>query len=203
VDRSSEVLFGLIMALTFTSTFEAATAGQADVRTMLIGALGCNVAWGLVDAVMFVVTRSVEKNRSLSRLRLLQAAAPADAARIVEEDLPEGWSALLDPGDLDRLTQRLRALPHSAAPRLDADDLRGGLAVFVLVFASTLPVAIPFLIFRDLFVAARASDAVAIVMLFLIGMSLGRHAGRRPLLVGLTMVGIGVLLSAAAIRLGG
>lgn len=35
VDRSSEVLFGVIMALTFTTTFEVATAGHADVRTML------------------------------------------------------------------------------------------------------------------------------------------------------------------------
>ena len=40
-------------------------------------------------------------------------------------------------------------------------------------------------------------------MLFVIGTRLGRHAGRQPWLVGLTMVGIGVLLSAAAIRLGG
>jgi hypothetical protein len=56
LDRSSEVLFGLIMALTFTTTFEVATAGRADVRTMLVGALGCSLAWGIVDGVMFVVT---------------------------------------------------------------------------------------------------------------------------------------------------
>jgi hypothetical protein len=52
VDRSGEVLFGLIVALTFTTTFEVATAGAVDVRTMLIGALGCNLAWGLVDGVL-------------------------------------------------------------------------------------------------------------------------------------------------------
>src|SRR5690349_5344772 len=49
LDRSSEVLFGLVMALTFTTTLEIATAGAADVRTMLAGALGCNIAWGIVD----------------------------------------------------------------------------------------------------------------------------------------------------------
>jgi hypothetical protein len=40
-------------------------------------------------------------------------------------------------------------------------------------------------------------------VLFLIGARLGHHAGRWPLLVGLTMVAIGVLQSAIAFRLGG
>jgi hypothetical protein len=203
VDRSSEVLFGLIMALTFTTTFEVATAGRADVRTMLIGALGCNLAWGLVDGVMFVVTRSLEKHRLHSRVRAMQAAPPAEARRIFEEDLPEGWHLLLDPSDVERLAQRARALVLPAPSGVTREDLRGGLAVLLLVFLSTFPVALPFLLFHDLFRAARFSDAAGLVMLFVIGTRLGRHAGRRPLLVGLVMVGIGVVLSAIAIRLGG
>ena len=55
VDRASEVLFGLIMVLTFTVTLNAAEAGRPDVRAMLIGALGCNFAWGVIDAVMFLM----------------------------------------------------------------------------------------------------------------------------------------------------
>ena len=47
VARSSEVLFGLIMALTFTGTVSVATAGRDDVRTLVIGIIGCNIAWGL------------------------------------------------------------------------------------------------------------------------------------------------------------
>ncbi len=197
------MLFGLIMALTFTTTFEVATAGAADVRTMLIGALGCNLAWGIVDGVMFVVTRSVEKHRFYSRIRALQAAAPADAARILESELPEGWEHLLDSDDLARLGQRARTLAFPPPPGITGADLRGAVAVLLLVFLSTLPVALPYLLFRNLFFAARVSDAAGIVMLFVIGTSLGRHAGRRPLLVGLTMVAIGVVLSAIAIRLGG
>jgi VIT1/CCC1 family predicted Fe2+/Mn2+ transporter len=203
VDRSSEVLFGLIMALTFTTTFEVATAGRADVRAMLIGALGCNLAWGLVDGVMFVVTRSVEKHRFHSRIRAVQAAASTEGARILESELPEGWDQLLDAQDLERLAGRARGLSLPAAPRLTRDDVKGGLAVFLLVFASTFPVALPFLLFGDLFRAARISNAVGVVMLFVIGTRLGRHAGRKPVLVGLTMVVIGVLLSAVAIQLGG
>jgi hypothetical protein len=203
VDRSSEVLFGLIMALTFTSTFEVATAGAADVRTMLLGALGCNLAWGIVDGVVFVVTRSVEKHRLHAWTLALQQAEPDDARRVFEQELPPEWIGLLEPADRERMVQRARTLPASPAPRLTRDDLRGGLAVCLLVLLSTLPVAIPFLLFDRLHLAARVSDATALVMLFAIGASLGRHAGRQPLLVGLTMLVIGALLCAVAIRLGG
>jgi VIT1/CCC1 family predicted Fe2+/Mn2+ transporter len=203
VDRLSEVLFGLIMALTFTTTLEVASAGHADVRTMLIGALGCNIAWGLVDGVMFVITRSVEKHRFHSRIRAIQAAPPAEAPRILEQELGEGWELLLDSGDLERMTDRARALASPPVPRVTGADLRGGVAVFLLVFLSTLPVALPFLLVSDLSRAARVSDAAGLVMLYVIGARLGRHAGRPPLLVGLTMVAIGAVLSAIAIRLGG
>jgi VIT1/CCC1 family predicted Fe2+/Mn2+ transporter len=197
------VLFGLIMALTFTTTFEVATAGRADVRTMLIGALGCNLAWGLVDGVMFVVTRSIEKYRFRSQIGAIQAAAPTDARRILEQELPDGWEQLLTSQDVDQLTQRARSLVLPATAGVTWADVRAGIAVLFLVFLSTLPVALPFLLFDDLERAARVSDAVGLVMLFVIGTRLGRHAGRRPFLVGLTMVGIGVVLSAIAIRLGG
>ena len=197
------MLFGLIMALTFTTTFEVVTAGKADVRTMLIGALGCNLAWGLVDGVMFVVTRSVEKYRLDSRIRAMQAAPPAEARRILEEELPEGWSLLLDAEDRERMTQRARALTLPGHYGVTGAEVRAGLAVLLLVFFSTFPVALPFLLFDNLYRAARVSDAAGIVMLFVIGTRLGHHAGRRPLLVGLIMVGIGVALSAVAIRFGG
>src|SRR5512143_1008421 len=98
------------MALTFTTTFEVAVAGRADVRTMLVGALGCNLAWGIVDGVMFVVTRSVEKSRFHSRIRAVQSASANAAARILEEEISEDWGTLLESQDLERLAARARAL---------------------------------------------------------------------------------------------
>ena len=44
ISRVSEILFGLIMALTFTGTISAASAGREEVRTLLVGAIGCNIA---------------------------------------------------------------------------------------------------------------------------------------------------------------
>ena len=50
IERSSEVLFGLIMVLTFTGSLRITGADRDSVRTMLVAALGCNLAWGMIDA---------------------------------------------------------------------------------------------------------------------------------------------------------
>ena len=57
VDRISEMLFGLLMALTFTGAVSVAESGKAEIRTMFLAALGCNLAWGLVDAIMYLGSR--------------------------------------------------------------------------------------------------------------------------------------------------
>src|SRR6187402_1874867 len=63
IDRVSEVLFGLIMVLTFTGTLSVAEAGRTDVRAMLAGALGCNLAWGVIDAVLYLMGSLASKSR--------------------------------------------------------------------------------------------------------------------------------------------
>jgi VIT1/CCC1 family predicted Fe2+/Mn2+ transporter len=69
MDRISEVLFGVIMALTFTGALSVATASSAEVRTMLIGALGCNLAWGIIDAGIYVMAQLNERGRAILAAR--------------------------------------------------------------------------------------------------------------------------------------
>ena len=49
--------------LTFTGSLSVAEAGRDDVRTMLIGALGCNLAWGIIDGVLYLMGCLAEKGR--------------------------------------------------------------------------------------------------------------------------------------------
>ena len=44
VDRVSELLFGLFMALTFVGAVSVADPGQEQIRSMFAAALGCNLA---------------------------------------------------------------------------------------------------------------------------------------------------------------
>ena len=50
IERVSEVIFGVLMAMTFIGALNVAEAGRNEVRTAMVAALGCNIAWGLVAA---------------------------------------------------------------------------------------------------------------------------------------------------------
>ena len=204
-DRVSEVLFGLIMVLTFTGSLSVAEAGREEVRTMLIGALGCNVAWGIIDAVLYLMGCLAEKGRGLITFRAVRKASdPAKAQRIIAGALPPVVAAILEAPELDAMRVRLQALPEPPDHvRLRKDDWMGALGVFLLVFLSTFPVVIPFIFMKSLAPAMRVSNLIAIVMLFLLGCAFGRITARRPMLVGIVMVLLGVLLVGLTMALGG
>ncbi len=205
VERASEILFGLIMVLSFTGSLSAATAGREEIRTMLFGALGCNLAWGLVDAVMYLMNTLSERGRDLLTLRRVhQATAPEEASRLIAAALPPAIAAVLGPAELEAMRLQLQRRPESpASPRLVREDFSGALGVFLLVFLSTFPVVVPFLVMRNAMLALRISNGVAIIMLFMVGYSLGRHAGYAPWRVGLAMVVLGLVLVGITIALGG
>src|SRR6187431_1405379 len=74
-DRIGEVLFGLIMVLTFTGSLSVAEADHAEVRSMLIAALGCNTVWGIIDGVLYLMGCLAERSRCLMILRAVRGAA--------------------------------------------------------------------------------------------------------------------------------
>ncbi len=204
IDRVSEVLFGLIMVLTFTGSLSVAEAARDDVRAMLIGALGCNLAWGIIDAVLYLMGCLAEKGRGVTTLQALRKAAdPGEAQRLIAAALPPVVASILEPAELEAMYLKLQQLPEPPRARLGGDDWLGAIGVFLLVFLSTFPVVIPFVLMDNAVLALRASNAIAIALLFLTGFAYGRMTGHRPWAVGFSMVLLGVLLVALAIALGG
>jgi VIT1/CCC1 family predicted Fe2+/Mn2+ transporter len=205
IDRVSEILFGLIMVLTFTGSLSVAQAGREDVRTMLFGALGCNLAWGIIDGIFYLMGCLAEKGRALRTLRAVRKATdPETAQKVIAAALPQAVASVLQPPELEALYRRLKELPEPPnRARLRRDDWRGALGVFLLVFLSTFPVVIPFIFLKNIVPAMRLSNAVAIVMLFLTGYVYGRIIGHRPWVRGVFMVVLGFILVAITIALGG
>src|SRR6266480_3052688 len=202
IDRVSEVLFGLIMVLTFTGSLSVAEAGRESIRTMLIGALGCNLAWGIIDGVLYLMGCLAEKGRGLLTFRALRKATdPSAAQRLIADALPPVIASILQPAELDTMSRRLKDLPEQA--RLRRDDWLGAVGVFLLVFLCTFPVVIPFIFMSHAGPALRVSNAIAIVMLFLTGHAFGRMTGRHPWLVGISMVVLGLILVGLTMALGG
>jgi hypothetical protein len=89
VDRASEILFGLIMVLTFTVSLTVTKAARSDVHAMLVGALGCNLAWGIIDAIMFLMGIKGERGLAARTVRTIQEAKDINAAHeIIAQALP-------------------------------------------------------------------------------------------------------------------
>lgn len=204
VDRVSEFLFGLFMALTIVGAVSVAESGRAEVRTLLGAALGCNLAWGLVDAVMYVVRTITERGRSLSLARAVRAADAPTGRRLIEQSLSGTAAELASDVDIEAIRQRIVALPElEQRPRLQGRDLLAALAVFALVVASTFPVALPFIVIADVGTAKSVSRVVALAMLFFGGYALGRYAGYGGWRAGLIMAALGTALVLAVMALGG
>lgn len=205
IDRVSELLFGLIMVLTFTGSLSIAQADRDDVRAMLIGALGCNLAWGIIDAILFLMGCVAERSSKLETLRAVRAApTPSEGQTVVAESLPPLVASVLEPSDLSMIHERLLALPEPPRrSRLNASDWLGGLGVFLWVFVGTLPVVIPFMLMDDARSALRVSNGIAMFLLFLTGYTFGRCAARNPWLTGGAMLLVGGALVSMTIALGG
>src|SRR6478609_1735216 len=88
VERVSEMCFGLFMALTFVGAVSVTGRESTEVRTMFFAALGCNLAWGLVDAVMYLVRTITERGRSITLALAVRRAPDAQRGReLVEQAL--------------------------------------------------------------------------------------------------------------------
>ncbi len=205
VDRVSEMLFGLFMALTFVGAVSVAGAGREQIREMFVAALGCNLAWGLVDAIMYLVRTVTDRGRSLALVQSVRAAPDAETGRrLLERLLSRAASSLVSQAEVEAIRGRIVALSSvPARPTLGWDDLLAALAIFLIVVAATFPVVLPFALIQDVGTAKTVSRVIALAMLFFGGLALGRYAGYGSWRVGLMMVGLGTALVIAINALGG
>ena len=206
IERISEVLFGLIMVLTVTATFSVVGADRVSVGAMIMAALGCNLAWGIIDGGLYLLANLEGRAKNLLAVHAVRRAGdPAEAKRIIAEALPTLVASALPPEQFERIRQDLLQMPEPPPrPSLTKTDWLGAFAVCLVVFVSTFPVVLPFLFFTDdVRFALRISNLVATVMLFACGYAFGRCTGYRPWTMGIVMVLIGIALTGVAIVLGG
>ena len=204
-DRISEILFGLIMALTFTCTISIAQSDRASVRDMLIGALGCNIAWGLVDAVLYILMTKTVQERGFTILNFVRRSKDTGKSiRFIVDALPPVVANVLQPDEMEKIRQRILQLPESKVTRKQKfRDYKIAVGIFFLVLLSTFPVAFPFIFIDDVQTALRISNVVAILMMFFCGWGLGKYAGRNRYLMGVIMSILGIVLVLVTIALGG
>lgn len=204
IDRISEILFGLIMAVTIIGSLSIATAGHAQVRTATLSALGCNLAWGLVDAVMYLIRTATERTHNRLVARQVAETDRETAHRLIARSLPAHIAAVSGPDEIEGMRRRLLALQIEGRVVLRVRDFVEAAGIFFLVVFATFPVVLPFLLMTNMMLAMRMSRLITLGMLFIAGMQLGRYAGyAKPSRTGFVMALLGAALIAAVMALGG
>ena len=204
-----EVLFGLIMTLTFTlgAGIIIENQGREGARELLIAVIGCNIAWGIIDGALYLAGQLFDRGR-LRRL-----------AQAVRDTADQRLAVTLIAGELDALLEHVTDVPEREAlyvriaTNLRASPLRpntirkadvlGAVTSFWLVVLSSIPAAIPFVFIDDARFALRVSNAILLVALFITGYGWARHTLGKPWLVGLSFLIGGMALVTVSIALGG
>jgi len=204
--RLGEALFGLVMALGFTGAVRLGEE-EANNRALFIGILGCNLAWAIVDGVMYVLTALVERGRKLRLVREV-LSAPTDEAALqqIGRELDGPLMTLTTPQERLQLhgwVLEILRRGGSEEARVERQDLLGGLAASLLVLLATFPVVVPFLVIPDPNLATRISNLIGLVLLFLLGVRWGQIVGGRSIRIATGLTLVGVVLVLITIVLGG
>ena len=204
-----EIIFGLIMTLTFTlgAGIIIDEEGREGVRELLIAIIGCNIAWGLIDAAMYLVGQLFDRGRK-RRVGASVRGAPDEAAAtaIVESELDTWFDDVMTVPERQALYKRVVAIVRNkpgAAGSITKADFMGAFTSFWLVVLASAPAAIPFLVMDDARLALRVSNGILLVLLFATGFFWSKYTLSKPWIVGFSFLLVGLALVAAAIALGG
>ena len=204
-ERASEIVFGIIMTLSITAAVRVGGGEEeGGTRALLVAALACNVAWGMVDGAMYLINTLVERRRKVRAVQELREAESDAVFRArLREYTPPGLMERLDDEQRGRFRRWLQQHGDAVPGRLDGQDVRAALLIWLLVFAATLPLVLPFLFIEDPQTALRVSQLIAVAILFSQGLRLGRWMGVAAWKAGVGFAAAGVVIDAACIALGG
>ncbi len=205
-----EILFGLIMVLTFTlgaGIAIRAGEGAGSAQELLYAAIGCNIAWGIIDAVLYIMGKVFVRSRRVRLARAIKAAPDeVTALAAIRGEMEADLEPITQEGDRYRLYRGVYELiTRSELPRtrVTRDDLIGAVTVFFLVFMTALPAAAPFLLVSDSWLALRLSNLLLTILLFVVGYLWARHTIANPWFAGVGVMALGIVLVVVAIALGG
>jgi VIT1/CCC1 family predicted Fe2+/Mn2+ transporter len=205
-DRLAEAICGLIMVLSFTAATGALLEGTTP-HALLFAVLGCNIAWGVVDGVTYILGNLMNRGARARLIQTLQRAPDdPDAARAVQARIDDTLGQLLTPEHRHQVLQWIL----EGVPRLDPEpvrirkaDLFTGLVCFAIVFGTTLPVLLPFILLKNEVHALRISNALTLAMLFAMGWRWAGFANISRLKTGLALLAMGIVLVVITLALGG
>jgi hypothetical protein len=203
-----EILFGLIMALSLTAGARLLPESeQVDAKGIAAALAGCNIAWGVIDAVFYLLGTLFNRNRRVHFVRKLQATTnPGDALAAIRDEFGlEGEPPMPEEDRATFHATLLQMMRHAgtARARLLGNDLVAALLVVALVSATAIPGIVPLLVLHDAYTALRVANLLQICLLFGVGYGWAHFSGGEPWRTGFAIALLGVGLVLLCVALGG
>jgi VIT1/CCC1 family predicted Fe2+/Mn2+ transporter len=207
-ERLGELLFGLIMTLTFTLTAGFVVGEDREaVRELLVATIGCNVAWGIIDGGLLILGRVFDRGRAARIGRAIRAGADEQQAiAAVAGEMDEYVEHVTTPQSRLALyrdiVQQVRASTGQGTG-VRGEDWLAAVGVFLLVIFASIPAALPFVFIDEPWRALRVSNGVLLALFFVIGWRWASYTTIPPWRAATSLTLFGVAMVVAAIALGG
>ena len=203
-ERGAEIIFGILMAISVTAAAEITLGGEVDVRGLMLAALGCNLAWGLIDAVIYLLQLQFERHR-VHRMVLELRGLESEAAfrERVAAEVPPLVAQAMTADSYRHIRRAVQGYARARPAFWSRQEFAAAGLICALVFGSTFPLVVPFMVMEEPRLALRVSHGIAVAMLFLLGWKLGRWSGASPIGSGAVLAAVGVALAVLCVALGG
>ncbi len=203
-----ELLFGLIMALTMTVAARIFWHDDpADVRELVVALLGCNLAWGIIDGMFYLVGTRFGRNQAAHLIRRLRRAhSDEDALALIEREVALDETLLTNPRDRARLRQLLvqvLARADGRRARNTPREFAAAAVVCALVTVSAVPGVVSLLLNEDAQTAQVVANVAQVGLLFWIGHTWAGFTGAARVGTGVAVALLGLALVTVAVLLGG
>jgi hypothetical protein len=207
-EQLSTVFFGLVMVLTCTlGQAKLVEESEDETYDLLWGALGCNLAWGIITGIMFIMDEMFARARTVAWMRSVRSTTgDADALLLIQDELDSQMEPLTSEQERAGLYQDISRTVKNVEPApagFQRGDLIGAICVCWLVFLTAIPAVVPFLFINDRVLALRLSNLLSIAMLFLVGYCWGRATETNRWVASLGMTTVGIAAVGIAEALGG
>jgi VIT1/CCC1 family predicted Fe2+/Mn2+ transporter len=207
-ERLGELLFGLIMTLTFTLTAGFVVGdGRDAARDLMIATIGCNIAWGIIDGGLLILGRAFDRGRAARIGRAIRSTPDEQQAMAaVAAEMDEYVEHVTTPTARQQLyrhiVEQVRSSP-GLRTGVRGEDWLAALGVFWLVVFASFPAALPFFFIDEPWLALRVSNAILLALFFLIGYRWAGYTTINPWRAATSLTLFGIAMVAAAIALGG
>ncbi len=217
-DRLTEIIATIIMTMTIIIAIQFGIGiSNYSVRLIFVATLGCNIAWGLVDAVNYIFSEVFERGQHLHFIKVIKEMKNEEEAvtfigKKIETKLDSAILDQIQPEERVEISKRVfqhlsKSTSTTMKPKpvhIVQDDIYGAVSVFILVIIVCMILLLPFLFLpNNLVLGYRITQIISLILFFLVGYRLALVTNRPKVRTGLIFVVLGTIIIIIVIFMGG